>query len=186
MTTMTPRELKALGYAHDGNGTLTRVPQGGRLSRRARRTPRVTDWADVIARMQATRDGDSLTVMLPIPPRTNKNSKTHVARENPAYRKFRKQVVSLIALHRGRLQLPLPVTFYNCEAAFFCDGDNADLHGLMQGLADACERASILLDDWYIRSWDGSNVFVDRENPRVAFRLTPREWPVASPPWCAP
>jgi hypothetical protein len=186
MTTISARDLKALGYSMDASGTLHRTPERAHREHRTPRPRRILDWTDVVARTRATRDGDSLFVMLPVPPRTCKNTKTHVARENPAYRVFRSQVVSLLTPLRGRLQLPLPITHYNCEAAFFCDGDNADVHGLQQGLADTLERAGCLRDDWYIRSWDGTNVFVDRANPRVAFRLTPRAWPVESPLWGAP
>lgn len=63
---------------------------------------------------------------------------------------------------------------FACCALFFCDRDAGDLLNYEQGLADILQRAFVIVDDRMIRSWDGSDMLVDRENPRVELVLRVR------------
>lgn len=61
----------------------------------------------------------------------------------------------------------LPEREYNCRAHFYRDANRGDAVGYYQGLADLLEKRGVLVDDKCIVSWDGSRLFVDRENPRT-------------------
>jgi hypothetical protein len=62
---------------------------------------------------------------------------------------------------------------YNCCALFYRDADRGDAVGMYQGCADVLEELEVVSNDRWIVSWDGSQMLVDREAPRVLVTLTP-------------
>ena len=139
------------------------------------------------------RPGESITFVLPVVPRTKKNSRTHVRKRaktgnmitvplpSDAYREMEGQIVSWAHDIRGNvlvgcvvwcaceLNLTQPL---NCAAIFYRDADRGDAVGYYQGLADALESAGVLSDDKWIVQWDGSRLAKDAERPRIEVTLT--------------
>ena len=87
--------------------------------------------------------------------------------------RFREAVKQLVAPHAEALGLPMPDVEYNCEALFYVDNDRADTHGLMQGLADALQDARVITNDRLLRTWNGTDQFLDPRRPRVEVHLLP-------------
>ena len=132
------------------------------------------------------RPGESITFVLPVVPRTKKNSRTHVRKRaktgnmitvplpSDAYREMEGQIVAwarttflgAIAAS-GSLAQPL-----NCAAIFYRDADRGDAVGYYQGLADALEAAGVVSDDKWIVQWDGSRLTKDANRPRIEVVLT--------------
>jgi Holliday junction resolvase RusA-like endonuclease len=48
-----------------------------------------------------------------------------------------------------------------------------DASNYYKAVGDALERAGIVANDRLIRSWNGSDMLIDRRNPRVEIELTP-------------
>lgn len=134
------------------------------------------------------RPGESITFVLPVTPRTKKNSRVHakvrgrtVPLPSDAYREMeagivawcaaqnvRFSVVTLLAkLQALRLAQPL-----NCAAIFYRDALRGDAVGYYQALADALESAGVLSDDKWIVQWDGSRLAKDAKRPRIEVTLT--------------
>lgn len=59
----------------------------------------------------------------------------------------------------------------NCRALFFRERSVGDACGFYQGLADLLQHHGIVKNDSQLRSWDGSRLLVDRQNPRVIVTL---------------
>jgi len=171
---MSRAELEKLGFVVDAHHAVVRktAADGSPLRPRKARALKLIAPLDFAA-VQATRVRDTLTLYLPGAPRTSKNSKTYMGVEGRPYRRYRRTLETLLAPHRGRLQLPLPARAYNCCALFYCDRPTADSVNLFQGLADLLERAFVVPNDWFIRSWNGSEVYWDKTNPHVELTLTP-------------
>lgn len=121
----------------------------------------------------AVREGDRLTLTLNVPPRSKKNHKVNIATQSVAARRFAHQVKAAVEPHKAALGLPLPARWYNCAARFTVDNDAADTVGLMQGLADALEGAGVLVNDRWIRRWDGTDQTTDPVHPGVVLVLSP-------------
>lgn len=121
----------------------------------------------------AWRKGDQLWLMIPVTARSKKNSTMLGIRKSPAYVRFRNALVSIVTPFVSQLQLPLPDVDYNCAAHFFMEREAADTDNLMSGLADALQDAKVLADDFRIRTWNGSDRFVDAAHPRIEVTLTP-------------
>jgi hypothetical protein len=123
----------------------------------------------------ATRNGDALELILRTPPRTKKNHGATVVTASVAYSRFLLRAGELFTVEmRARLGLPLPATWYNCAALFHVDNEKADTVGLMQGLADVLEALGVVVNDRWIRTWDGTDQCTDRDRPRVELRLVPK------------
>lgn len=61
----------------------------------------------------------------------------------------------------------------NCAAAFYVDSmRRIDANNLYSGLADLLQHHGVVTDDACIIAWDGSRVYLDRDNPRVVLTLT--------------
>lgn len=60
----------------------------------------------------------------------------------------------------------------NCQALFFRDADRGDSQGLYQGLADVLQEGGVLADDKWIKSWDGSRLLLDRQDPHTLVVLS--------------
>ena len=128
------------------------------------------------------RPGESITFVLPVTPRTKKNSRVHakvrgrtVPLPSEAYKKMARDVSAWAQekVVKGRwacwldLQQPL-----NCAAIFYRDANRGDAVGYYQGLADALEAAGIVADDKWITQWDGSRLRKDANRPRIEVTLT--------------
>ena len=61
---------------------------------------------------------------------------------------------------------------YNCAALFYRDADRGDAIGYLTGLADVLEYLGVVSNDRLLARWDGSEMLVDRKNPRVEITLT--------------
>ena len=68
-------------------------------------------------------------------------------------------------------RVPEPITVpVNCRAVFYRDVKSkgrGDAVGFYQGLADVLEKRCVIRNDELIRTWDGSHLDVDIENPRT-------------------
>jgi len=139
------------------------------------------------------RPGESITFVLPVVPRTKKNSRTHVRKRaktgnmitvplpSDAYRQMEAGIRSFsrslggYVLYQSHvvllasLQLAQPL---NCAAIFYRDADRGDAVGYYQGLADALEAAGVVADDKWIKQWDGSRLAKDAGRPRIEVTLT--------------
>jgi len=135
------------------------------------------------------RTGESITFVLPVTPRTKKNSRVHakvrgrtVPLPSKVYRKMEADVLvwartsSVLDPARvsgpwgySTLELAQPL---NCEATFYRDADRGDAVGYYQGLADALEAAGVVADDKWIKQWDGSRLAKDAGRPRIEVTLT--------------
>lgn len=139
------------------------------------------------------RPGESISFVLPVTPRTKKNSRTHVRKRaksgnmitvplpSDAYREMEGQIVVFVARRQLRLAaFPFPVSMQalrleqpiNCAAIFYRDADRGDAVGYYQGLADALEAAGVVADDKWIKQWDGSRLAKDAGRPRIEVTLT--------------
>lgn len=67
----------------------------------------------------------------------------------------------------------LPDRPYNCQALVYRDALRGDAVGYYQGIADVLESLKVVSNDKWILTWDGSELLVDRANPRVELILTP-------------
>lgn len=138
------------------------------------------------------RPGESITFVLPVTPRTKKNSRTHVRKRaktgnmitvplpSDAYRGMESGIKDWARSRAGEiyrgpewygpyLRLAQPL---NCGAIFYRDADRGDAVGYYQGLADALEAAGVVADDKWIRQWDGSRLAKDASRPRIEVTLT--------------
>jgi hypothetical protein len=128
----------------------------------------------------ARRNGHTLTLVLRTAPRTAKNH-THGVSKAPsiAFRRYETWIHDTLRPHLAGLELPLPDGSYNVCALFYYDGTEPDLHGLMQGLADALEAdakkdfAGVFANDRCIGGWDFSRKIHDPIRPRVEITIAP-------------
>ena len=140
------------------------------------------------------RPGESISFVLPVTPRTKKNSRTHVRKRaktgnmitvplpSDAYREMERQLVAwaktTIVQDPTRDDEPLWLAHaalaqtLNCCAIFYRDADRGDAVGYYQGLADALEAAGVVADDKWIKQWDGSRLAKDANRPRIEVTLT--------------
>ena len=140
------------------------------------------------------RPGESISFVLPVTPRTKKNSRTHVRKRaktgnmitvplpSNAYRQMEGQLVAwaktTIVQDPTRDDEPLWLAHtalaqpLNCAAIFYRDADRGDAVGYYQGLADALEAAGVVADDKWIKQWDGSRLAKDASRPRIEVTLT--------------
>ena len=140
------------------------------------------------------RPGESITFVLPVTPRTKKNSREHVTKRaktgnmitvplpSKVYRKMADEIriwaltsSVLDPLRKAgpwgyaTLMLTQPL---NCAAIFHRDALRGDAVGYYQGLADALEAAGIVADDKWITQWDGSRLAKDADRSRIEVTLT--------------
>ena len=100
------------------------------------------------------RPGESITFVLPVTPRTKKNSRVHakvrgrtVPLPSEAYKKMARDVSAWAQekVVKGRWACWLDLQqFLNCEATFYRDANRGDAVGYYQALADALESAGVL------------------------------------------
>lgn len=136
-----------------------------------------------------------VTLTIPGPPRTKKNSNRTIYRQQRGEtRKFvvpseaavdyaarvRAAVLALPVAARRAFPIPKATPVHVC-ARFYVDraGEAGDLHGYQQALADALaphDRTAlgrVLADDWQIVSWDGTRRIAGDPRPRTEVTLTP-------------
>jgi Holliday junction resolvase RusA-like endonuclease len=111
-------------------------------------------------------------------PRTKKTSNIMVTKGKPrilpskAFSAWNR--IAQVELARVRsAQVGFPIEGHvNVRAWFYQDVDRADPVGLYQALADALQEGRIVINDRQIRSWDGSRLLADKENPRIEVWIT--------------
>lgn len=109
-------------------------------------------------------------------PRTKKNHSTIVRSKgrprlipSEAYRRWESVAVPQMRIYwAGREPIARPV---NVCAVFYRDADRGDAVGYYQALADALQKAGALVDDVWIKSWDGSRLAKDNKRPRVEVEI---------------
>lgn len=118
---------------------------------------------------------------IPVKPRTKKNHQSFVTLKNgrtillpsKPYKEFEKQVVEHVTSQYGNME---PIDFpINLKCVFYKDADRkSDLVGYMQAIQDALVKAGFLKDDNHtiVKSTDGSEVLLDRKNPRIEVEVT--------------
>ncbi|ODS99866.1 MAG: hypothetical protein ABS52_19485 [Gemmatimonadetes bacterium SCN 70-22] len=121
----------------------------------------------------AWRRGDTLWLMIPATARPKKNSTRLGIKKSPGYIRFKNAVIGAVRPFARQLRLPLPPIDFNCAAHFYRERDDADTDNLITGLADALQDAGVLEDDFRLRTWNGTDRFLDVTRPRVELTLTP-------------
>ena len=112
------------------------------------------------------------TIVLKGPPRTKKTSnRVFNGRVHPslAFEAWNNLVQPQLAMARSKADSgTFPITGpVNCRALFFRHADVGDATGFYQALADALQEGGIVTNDRLIKSWDGSMMLKDRDNPRI-------------------
>lgn len=107
-------------------------------------------------------------------PRTKKNavSGTGGFVATPGYKHWCRGIIAGFLPER----VTLPEEPLNLEAHFYVDqkGVPADLAGLIQGLCDALQAATVVVNDNWIRGFDGSRIYYDQQDhPRCQLELCP-------------
>lgn len=112
-------------------------------------------------------------------PRTKKNSSSIVRAggkgrmriiPSEAYRRWESVAVPQMRIYwSGRKPINWPV---NVRAVFYRDANRGDAVGYYQALADALEKAGVVVNDKWIWSWDGSRMEKDSDRPRVEVEIT--------------
>jgi Holliday junction resolvase RusA-like endonuclease len=146
------------------------------MSARGLETPVVTKViGPVETSVRAIRWIDGMRATIAAAPRTKKNSKRHYALQSAAYVVYRDRIINGFLPLLAGLELPLPDRDYNLRATFFVDrkGEQADLVGLLQGLADALENAGVVSNDRWFRAFDGSRMIAGDPAPRVELEIRP-------------
>lgn len=91
-----------------------------------------------------------------------------------AFRDWEAAAVKAVLPVLEPLKRYFPIT-YSCHliAKVYRDRDAGDWLGYMQGISDFLEDIGVVEDDVLIRSYDGSRLYKDSENPRVELWLSP-------------
>jgi hypothetical protein len=142
-----------------------------------RSVPRIRA-AVTVARIERHLEAGRLTGLGAIiygAPRTKKNavSGTGGFLATPGYKHWCSGIVAGFLPERDTT---LPDEPLNLEAHFYVDvrGVPADLVGLLQGLCDALQAATVVRDDNWIRGFDGSRIHYDEQtHPRCQLELCP-------------
>jgi Holliday junction resolvase RusA-like endonuclease len=114
------------------------------------------------------------TITLPGSIRSKKNSKRIYARgkfktvlPSKAYCAWEKQArLVAILLLRGTLEAPFGGPIKNVKVTAYYKGQQPDLSGVLESVADCLEKI-IWTDDKNIIAWDGSRLYHDLKNPRT-------------------
>ena len=121
---------------------------------------------------------------IPVAPRTKKNSQSFVTLRtgrtlllpSKTYREFEKNVVTWCKTNLFNFTpYSSPV---NMSCRFYMDKNyKSDLVGYLQAIQDALIKANVIEDDNHniISTVDGSEVLLDRKNPRIEVTITPKE-----------
>lgn len=116
---------------------------------------------------------------IPVAPRTKKNSSQLVTLRDgrqmllpsKAYKEFEKKVCAWV---KSNIQIETISKPVNMSCKFYKDKDyKSDLPGYLQAICDALVKAKVLEDDNHriISSTDGSEVLLDRNNPRIEIEI---------------
>jgi hypothetical protein len=91
-----------------------------------------------------------------------------------AYRDWHAAAIKAVLPVLEPLRRFFPVT-YACHllCKVYRDADRGDWAGYIQGIGDFLEDVGIVEDDVLLRSFDGSRLYKDAENPRVELWLSP-------------
>lgn len=120
---------------------------------------------------------DNLNFLIPIVPRTKKNSQRIIICHNrpmiipsTAYKKYEKDCKAFLP------KLETPINYpVNLKCIFYMDTRRrVDLVNLQEAICDILVEYKILCDDNrnIVASMDGSRVFYDKENPRTEIEIS--------------
>lgn len=70
----------------------------------------------------------------------------------------------------GRDPIAHPVSV---RATFYRERNTGDMNNYFSALADALQKARIVVDDKWIMSWDGSRLAKDAKRPRIELEIEP-------------
>ncbi len=109
-------------------------------------------------------------------PRTKKNSSRVVkagrfTKVLPSEAYERWEAMALPQMRIARAGRPPITEDVNVRAVFYRDAARGDAVGYYQALADALEKAGVLVNDKQIVSWDGTRLSKDAKNPRVEIEI---------------
>ena len=117
---------------------------------------------------------DGFRFVIDGPPRTKKNSGIITTRgrtrilPSASFAAWNRVAQVQLAVLRSKSRVKLPfICPINCSAWFYRDKEVGDAVNYYQALADILQEARIIENDSQIRSWDGSRLEKDAENPRV-------------------
>ena len=120
---------------------------------------------------------DNLKFLIPIVPRTKKNSQRIIICHNrpmiipsTAYKKYEKDCKTFLPKLEKPIDYPI-----NLKCIFYMDTRRrVDLVNLQEAICDILVEYKILCDDNrnIIASMDGSRVFYDKENPRTEIEIS--------------
>lgn len=116
---------------------------------------------------------------IPVAPRTKKNSSQLIRLKDgrqmllpsKAYKEFEKKVCTWV---KSNIQIEAISRPVNMSCRFYMDKDyKSDLVGYLQAICDALVKAKVFEDDNHkiISSTDGSEVLLDRANPRIEIEI---------------
>ncbi|MCL2493439.1 MAG: hypothetical protein FWF33_05305 [Clostridiales bacterium] len=124
---------------------------------------------------------EPVKLLLPVKPRSKKNSQRWIKTrgDNPvwkltpseAYVQYEKDCGPFIRCKGMNISC-----LVNIKATFYIDADRpCDISNFFEALADMLVHYQVILDDnrRIVQSWDGSRVYVDRQNPRTEVIIEP-------------
>lgn len=120
---------------------------------------------------------DNLNFLIPIVPRTKKNSQRIIICHNrpmiipsTAYKKYEKDCKAFLPKLEKPIDYPV-----NLKCVFYMDTRRrVDLVNLQEAICDVLVEYKILCDDNrnIVASMDGSRVFYDKKNPRTEIEIS--------------
>lgn len=126
---------------------------------------------------------EKIQLILPGSIRSKKNSKvaTIIGGKNKprraiilpsaAYKKWEQGVIS--SLGKETTQRAKIASEIQVAAVAYVKGVLPDLSGMLESVGDCLEKAGIIENDKQIKSWDGSRVYRDKDNPRTIVEIVP-------------
>lgn len=126
-----------------------------------------------------------MIIEIPLEPKTKKNSSRIVQKRtkngksfpillpSEAYSKYEKDCEEYIPFDLDTINYPI-----NLKCTFYMQTKRkTDLTNLLQAICDILVKYKVIEDDNYniIRSFDGSTVFYDHDNPRTIIEITKKE-----------
>jgi len=124
-----------------------------------------------------------MKITLPGSIRSKKNSKIPTiigGKEKPrraiilpsnAYKKWEKEALPEIKAQYPHTE-PI-ISDVHVKAVAYIRGVLPDLSGMTESVGDCLEKAEVIANDKQIKSWDGSRVLRDKDNPRTEVEIKP-------------
>lgn len=88
-----------------------------------------------------------------------------------AYQTWEKAALSEVKAQYPHLE-PI-ISDVHVRAIAYIRGGLPDLSGMTESVGDCLEKAGVIQNDKQIKSWDGSRVLRDKDNPRTEVEIKP-------------